>query len=83
MAHGSTLWATEFIILIKEIFLLKLHAIIQGYADDLALMHSTTSLNELLVHLQEDINTIKVWLDNNKLIINPDNTKYIWFPKES
>lgn len=82
VAQGSILSAPEFSIFINEIFSLKLKGKIQGYADDLALMHNSSNINELIQDLQVDLNILNNWLHNNKLELNANKTNYMLFQRK-
>lgn len=81
VAQGSILSTTEFAIFINEIFSLKLHSKIQGYADDIVLMHTAPNVQLLINNLQQDLNLIKSWLDKNHLTLNSTKTKYMVFQR--
>jgi hypothetical protein len=45
------------------------------YADDLVLWFSSTSVNEVKEHLQEDLNDLQLWCESNDMTINVPKTK--------
>lgn len=77
--QGSILGPLFFTIFINGIFKLKLIGNLQLYADDMALVYTCDSLDELFSAMNSDLVIINNWLANNKLLINIDKTNYILF----
>lgn len=77
--QGSILGPLLFTIFINDIFLLKMHGYLQLYADDMVLVYSCKTINELFIKMQEDLVIISEWLESNKLYINAEKTNYIVF----
>lgn len=77
--QGSILAALLFLIYINDIFTCNLHGTMQLYADDIVIYYSCKSVDVLKLEMQNDLNTIKSYMEKNLLTINIDKTKYILF----
>lgn len=75
--QGSKLAALFYIIFINDIFETALHGKIQLYADDIAITYSCDSIDILNTQMQDDLKSLKLYFDRNKLIINIKKTNYI------
>src|SRR5215813_9084559 len=49
------------------------------YADDITLLYSTKKLNNIISHINDDLNKLKHWFEINKVIVNVKKTSYIIF----
>lgn len=81
VAQGSILSTTLFSIFINDIFQLQLKSKIQLYADDAVLIYENKDLLDLASNMQEDLNVINIWLNENVLRMNTKKTHYIIFEK--
>lgn len=52
------------------------------YADDSVIMYASSNYNELLQHMQQDIDKVNKWLEHNKLLLNTNNSNYMIFEKK-
>lgn len=77
--QGSILGPCLFRFFINDMCLLKLHGILQLFADDAGILYENDSLEQLLLYMQEDLNVLRAWFDKNFLILNIEKTKYIIF----
>ena len=48
------------------------------YADDLVIYHTGQDANHVCAELQNDLNRLGIWCDNNNLLINVKKTKVMW-----
>lgn len=74
--QGSILGPLLFSMFINDIFSLCKFSNIHGYADDIQLYISNRIglVEDLSYKLNEDIETIRVWAQQNKLTLNPDKS---------
>lgn len=77
LPQGSVLAAILFIIYINDIKKYIEHCKIRLFADDALLTISAPTLEEAVLKIQNDLNSIYRWLCHNKLKLNIDKTKYI------
>ena len=77
--QGSIIGPILFNFFINDMFQLKLHGLLQLYADDGVLMYADSCLENLYVEMQEDLNTLNKWFNQNHLILNTEKTKYMIF----
>lgn len=77
--QGSILAPTLFLIFVNDLFLLRLHGLLQLYADDAAVTYE--GVPEELLHewMTEDLTTIFDWFCSNKLVMNVKKTKFMIF----
>jgi hypothetical protein len=78
--QGSILGPMTFICYVNGIFNLKLHGVIQLYADDIVLVYGEMSPKLLKLAIETDLATIQAFLNAHFLAINATKTKYILFP---
>lgn len=79
VAQGTNLAATLFIIYINDIQKIQLKGEMFLYADDIAIVYNADNIADIENQMNEDCQTIKTWMDKNKLTINTEKTKYIIF----
>jgi Reverse transcriptase (RNA-dependent DNA polymerase) len=77
--QGSILGPTLFLIYINNIKHLNLNGNLFQYADDIALVYSAKTMAELTQQMNEDMDSMKQWMDNHKLTVNIGKTKYMFF----
>lgn len=75
--QGSILGPLLFLIYINDLVHALKHCSITMYADDTTLYVHSTSLRDIQCKLQDDMNSLKEWLDVNKLKLNTDKTKFM------
>ena len=77
--QGSIMSPLLFLIYVNDISALHLTSDILLYADDTVLTWSCECMKDLSRLIQNDINILKYWCDENKLTINVKKTKLILF----
>ncbi|RWR99285.1 RNA-directed DNA polymerase from mobile element jockey-like protein, partial [Dinothrombium tinctorium] len=77
--QGSILGPILFEIYLMDIFNLPLHGTLIGYADDLYLMISGSSCDDLNHKANQDLKLIKSWVTRNKMIMNKQKCSFILF----
>lgn len=77
--QGSVMGPILFIIFINDISLLQLEGKLMLYADDILLLYEGTTEEEIMTKINMDLNRISEWLDINRLIMNVEKTKYLFF----
>lgn len=77
--QGSNLGPLFFIFFINDIVHLKLFGELQMFADDIAIKYACTDIKTLFYQMQNDLNLLEQWFNNNKLMINIKKTKYMLF----
>ena len=73
--QGSILGPLLFLIYIDDIVKVIRNGKVIMYADDTTLHVSGTSLHDIQLKLQEDLNEISKWIKDNRLQLNVDKTK--------
>jgi hypothetical protein len=77
--QGSILGPTLFLLYINNMKHLNLHGKVYQYADDMALVYSSKSINELQEMMQMDLDNIFLWMQSHKLTVNVNKTKFMTF----
>lgn len=77
--QGSILGPCLFRFYINDLSLLELNGVLQLFADDGVMMYESDSLEDLFLHMQEDLNILHQWMNKNFLILNSEKTKFILF----
>lgn len=81
--QGGVLAATLFIIYLNELKNLKLNGERFLYADDIALVYNEKNINDITLAANEDMKTIKKFMDLHKLTININKTKIMYIKENS
>ena len=76
--QGSVLGPLLFIIYVNDIVSILENSSHFLYADDLAIVVSGKSVDILVTLLQDDLNRIQLWCDNNMLTVNTKKTQVLW-----
>ena len=79
--QGSSLGPLFFLIYINDISHLNLSSKVILYADDLVLFSEDSDPSTLKRRLEADLLTLNEWLKANKLIVNSDKTKSLFFTR--
>lgn len=79
MPKGSILGPLLFNVYVNSISDVKLHSKIYQYADDAALVLAGKNVSEGAALLQEDINKLIAWFEDNHIYINKDKSQLICF----
>jgi hypothetical protein len=77
--QGSTLSTTLFIMYINDVYSATQHSTIYTYADDLTLITTADSTEQLQKNAQADINNILQYLYRNNLVPNASKTTFTTF----
>ena len=77
--QGSILGPLLFLIFINDLPQCLKHCKSILYADDTLLYYSTKTENELQDKINEDLNSLSQWLNNNLLTLNYEKTKFMIF----
>lgn len=77
--QGSVLGPKLFNVYINDIFSVSQSLKLILFADDTNIFYSSNNYHELLDTVNKELNTIKKWLDRNKLSLNIDKTKVMMF----
>jgi hypothetical protein len=77
--QGSVLGSLLYIIFKNTIFQQNFEGKIQLYADDIAIVYTTSSYREMKRQMIADMLLIKEWMYGNKLEINAEKTKFLLF----
>lgn len=77
--QGSRLSPTLFNFFIDGIFTVKIHGELQLYADDAVVTCSGKDPLIVAAHVEEDLQNLNAWFNDNKLQINTNKTKYLVF----
>ncbi|GAB0100468.1 hypothetical protein DMENIID0001_165160 [Sergentomyia squamirostris] len=80
--QGSVLGPFLFLVYINDLLLSDLSGAVTAYADDVALLYTGSSQDELYARLQSDLFTIRSWLDDNGMVMSA-KTVYMEFGRES
>lgn len=73
--QGSILGPLLFLIYIDDIVEVIHNGSVTMYAEDTTLYVSGTTLNDVQLKLQDDLNAIEKWIRDNRLQLNVDKTK--------
>ena len=76
--QGSVLGPILFLILVNNLCNGKFHGKLTSFADDTALCYSDSSMHELHMHMQRDLDKLKYWFSINSMVLS-SKTKYILF----
>ena len=68
--QGSVLGPLLFIIYINDLCYLPLSSNLMLFADDTTMYHNGKILNELISIISRDLELIREWLHNNRLVLN-------------
>lgn len=77
--QGSILGPTLFKFFINDLSFVELNGMLQLYADDAVILYTSTSLQDLYTQMQADLDSLLVWFNKNRLVLNHDKTKYMVF----
>ena len=77
--QGSILGPLLFIIFINDLPNVITNCTTFMYADDTAIFSASKSFNDIQVTLQNDLNNVSDWLNENKLSLNIEKTKSLLF----
>jgi hypothetical protein len=77
--QGSILGPLLFLIFIDDIKNLNLFGNLQLFADDTAILYSEMNWDILEVNMNKDLETIKIWMSRNKLLVNAKKSCFITF----
>lgn len=77
--QGSILGPCLFLFFINDLSLLHLSGSLQLYADDAVLLYSSSSQQNLCQQMQSDLSMIETWFSTNRLVLNHDKTKCMFF----
>lgn len=77
--QGSILGPFLFLICINSMASLKLCGKLQLFADDLALVYSCNSVDELKLEMENDLDNVTNWLSTHRMTMNISKTHYILF----
>lgn len=77
--QGTNLSTTLFLIFINDIKDKRFNGEIFLYADDIAIVNSATTIDSLESNMNNDTKLIQTWIDENKLTLNTNKSKYIIF----
>lgn len=69
-------------IMVNDIFDIKISGPLFLYADDMTLVYSENNLDQIEIKANDDLENIKNWLNENRLVLNPDKSKYILIGSE-
>ncbi len=81
--QGSILGPLLFIIYINDMPNIVKHCKILLYADDTLLYYSSKSASDIEKYVNEDLNLISQWLDQNLLTLNCKKSKFVLFGNNS
>ncbi len=81
--QGSILGPLLFIIYINDMPNIVKHCKILLYADDTLLYYSSKSASDIEKYVNEDLNLISQWLDQNLLTLNCKKSKFVLFGSNS
>jgi Reverse transcriptase (RNA-dependent DNA polymerase) len=77
--QGSLVSPPIFNFFMNDVFRLPLKGTLLMYADDMALIYSSESAENLKLDMEYDLKILHNWLNANKLAMNVSKTKYILF----
>lgn len=77
--QGSILGPLLFLIYINDMHKIGLHGHIALYADDTCLFYFASSIHDIIIQAQADLDTLNTWFQYNLLTINAKKTHYIIF----
>lgn len=77
--QGSVLGPILFLIFINDLYSGTFHGQITAFADDTAFSYSATNLTQLHYSMQQDLNSLSLWFNFNKLSLNYKKTTYLIF----
>lgn len=75
--QGSKLSADLFNIYANDIQDVQLHGELHLYADDILITYNYSDYTIIENNINEDLQSLRTWMNRNKLTINTDKTKYI------
>lgn len=81
--QGSVLGPLLFLIYINDIFSSITNCKIILFADDALIYVSADNANDCYAQMNFDLNKLEVWLQNNKLKLNTDKTKYMFIASKT
>lgn len=79
LAQGTNLSTTLFILYINNIQKTNMNGTMYLYADDMAIVYDADNITQLQTIMNSDCIKLKKWMNENKLTINTDKTKYMIF----
>ena len=77
--QGTVLGPLLFLIYINDLTKLELNGSLYLYADDTAIVYSAKSFSETEVLIKSDYSKIHKWLSKNKMILNFEKSKILFF----
>ena len=83
VVQGSIVGPTLFNCYVNNLKDLQLHGTLFMYADDIVLVYAATTTEDLQSKMNEDLVQLHCWMNQHKLTVNIQKTKYMLFNESS
>ena len=82
LPQGSILGPLFFIVYIIDLPRCLKHCSVNMYADDIVLYLAGSTVHNLIFYINQDLQCISEWLEDNNLVLNVSETKCVLFTSQ-